>query len=114
MTHIYYVKKTRATSNDSTCSDYDMMQSMLKSINELMLPVDIVDGLIAMIKESIAVNAGLVGNMACDVLENIAKDDASFDFIVDKSEDYIKLVDMISYLKYLEEYKRAVIRAGGK
>lgn len=118
MMHIYFEHNQNSAKSakpkSEISSDYDIIQSMLKSIDELSLPIEVIDGIITIVKESIVVNAGLVGNAACDILEAISKDNPAFDFIVDKSEDYIRLIDNITYLKYLEGYKHAVVHAGGK
>ena len=116
--HVYVghvSRESKPRTEPNTKDEYDIMKSMLKSIAELTLPIEVIDELIRVLKVDIVTMAGSVGNNVCDILEHVTDAEAiHVDNMIDNDKKYAQLVSDLKCLKHLLNYRDAAIRAGGK
>lgn len=94
--------------------DYAIIESLLDAVNQLTIPLEVVDTVIDLLKECLVRDATAVGNLSCDIIEHIDSMDSLTPYLNKQRSSYDRMLQTMNCISCMENYKKAAVAAGAK
>lgn len=94
--------------------DYAVVEGLLDAVTQLMLPLNVVDQIIDLLKEHLVTDAATVGNLSCDIIDHIDSIDSRTTYLNKQRASYDRMLQTMNCISCMENYKKAAVAAGAK